>query len=184
METLSDLVTETPKFLTSQSVAVKPYEAPHARDSSLEDSCRVYSGYSQAHAPSVHSNEAALETGKVLVPEKKKSEALEKSQTKESASKGLRKLLKFGKKSQSSSSTSEYHTESDNAAGNSNEDHGSAITAATTSEGTSFLKPFYLLVKTAEATVHLVCFTLYKFVALYYPLIGLNLHCSIRARTL
>ncbi|CAN6874600.1 unnamed protein product [Brassica oleracea] len=134
LETLSDLVTETPKFLTSQSVAVKPYEAPHARVSSLEDSCRVYSGYSQAHAPSVHSNEAALETGKVLVPEKKKSEALEKSQTKESASKGLRKLLKFGKKSQSSSSTSEYHTESDNAAGNSNEDHGSAITAATTSE--------------------------------------------------
>ncbi|KAF2532234.1 hypothetical protein F2Q70_00031240 [Brassica cretica] len=137
LETLSDLVTETPKFLTSQSVAVKPYEAPHARVSSLEDSCTVYSEYSRAPAPSVHSNEAALETGKVLVPEKKISEALEKSQTKESASKGLRKLLKFGKKSQSSSSTSEYHTESDNAAGNSNEDHGSAITAATTSEDRS-----------------------------------------------
>ncbi|KAF8095070.1 hypothetical protein N665_0342s0019 [Sinapis alba] len=133
LETLSDLVAETPKFLTSQSVAVKPYEAPYARVSSLEDSCTAYSEYSQAPAPSVHSNKAALETGKVLVPEKKISEALEKSQAKESASKGLRKLLKFGKKSQSSS-TSEYHNESDNAAGNSNEDHGSAVTAATTSE--------------------------------------------------
>lgn len=141
METLSDLVTETPKFLTSQSVAVKPYEAPYARVSSLEDSCTVYSEYSQAPAPSVHSNKAALETGKVLVPEKKISETLEKSQTKESASKGLIKLLKFGKKSQSSS-TSEYQTESDNAAVNSNKDHGSAVTAATTSEGISFLKPF------------------------------------------
>ncbi|KAG2262100.1 hypothetical protein Bca52824_069179 [Brassica carinata] len=134
LETLSDLVAETPKFLTSQSVAVKPYEAPYARVSSLEDSsCTAYSECSQAPAPSVHSNKAALETGKVLVPETKISEALEKSQTKESASKGLRKLLKFGKKSQSSS-TSEYHTESDNAAGNSNEDHGSAVTAARTSE--------------------------------------------------
>ncbi|KAJ0262582.1 COP1-interacting protein-like protein [Hirschfeldia incana] len=134
LETLSDLVTETPKFLTSQSVAVKPYEAPYARVSSLEDSsCTAYSEYSQAPAPSVHSNKAVLETGKVLVPEKKISEALEKSQTKESASKGLRNLLKFGKKSQSSS-TSECHTESDNAAGNSNKDHGSAVTAATTSE--------------------------------------------------
>ncbi|CAH8342666.1 unnamed protein product [Eruca vesicaria subsp. sativa] len=133
LETLSDLVTETPKFLTSQSVAVKPYEAPYARVSPLEDSCTAYPEYSQVPAPSVHSDKTAQETAKVLVPEKKISEAFEKSQTKESASKGFRKLLKFGKKSQFSS-TSEYHTESDNAAGNSNGDHDSAVTAATTSE--------------------------------------------------
>jgi hypothetical protein len=133
LETLSDLVTETPKFLTSQSIVAKPYEAPYARVSSLEDPCTVYSDCSQAPPPSLYSNETEQETVKVLVPEKKISEASEKSQTKESASKGLRKLLKFGKKSQSSS-VSEHHTESNNASFNSNEDHEPAVTAATTSE--------------------------------------------------
>ncbi|CAH2047019.1 unnamed protein product [Thlaspi arvense] len=133
LETLSDLVTETPKFLTSQSVVEKPYETPYARVSSLENPCTVYSEYSQAPASSLRSNETGQETVKVLIPEKKISEGSEKSQTKDSASKGLRKLLKFGKKSQSSS-TSEYHTESNNAAGNINEDHDSVVTAATTSE--------------------------------------------------
>ncbi|VVB07244.1 unnamed protein product [Arabis nemorensis] len=133
LETLSDLVTETPKFLTSHSVVEKPYEATYARVSSLEDPCSVYSEHSQAPPPSVHSNETEQETVKVLVPEKKISEASEKSQTKDPASKGLRKLLKFGKKSQTSS-TSEHHTESNNAAVNSNEDHDPAVTAASTSE--------------------------------------------------
>ncbi|CAA7045466.1 unnamed protein product [Microthlaspi erraticum] len=131
LETLSDLVTETPKFLTSQNVVEKPYQAPYARVSSLQDPVTVYSEYSQASAPSLHSNETEQETVRVLVPEKKSNEALEKSQTKESASKGLRKLLKFGKKSQSSS-TSEHHTESNNAAASSQEDHKSAVNAATT----------------------------------------------------
>ncbi|KAL1191277.1 COP1-interacting protein 7 [Cardamine amara subsp. amara] len=133
LETLSDLVTETPKFLTSQSVVEKPYEAPYARVSLLEDPCTVYSAYSQPPAPSIHSNETVKETVKVLLPEKKISEASEKSQAKESTSKGLRKLLKFGKKSQSSS-TSEHHSESNNAASNSNEDHEPAVTSATPSE--------------------------------------------------
>lgn len=141
LETLSDLVTETPKFLTSHGVVEKPYVAPYARVSSLENPCTVYSEYSQAPAPSLHSNETEQETVKVLIPEKKISEASEKSQTKESTSKGLRKLLKFGKKSQSSS-TSEHHTESNNVAVNSNEDHEPAATVGTTSEGTNFLHPF------------------------------------------
>lgn len=136
METLSDLVTETPKFLTSQTVVEKPYEAPYARVSSLEDPCTVYSEHSQPPAPSIHSNETEQETDKVLLPEKKISEPSEKSQTKESASKGLRKLLKFGKKSQSSS-TSEHHTES-----NTNEDHEPAVTASTSTEGKNLLHPF------------------------------------------
>ncbi|CAN8247788.1 unnamed protein product [Cochlearia groenlandica] len=125
LETLSDLVTETPKFLTSQRVVEKPYEAPYARVSSLEDPRTVYS---QPSAPSLQLNETQQETVRVLVPEKI-SEASEKSQTKESASKGFRKLLKFGKKSQTSSA-SEHHTESFN----SNEDHEPAVTAAATSE--------------------------------------------------
>ncbi|CAE6223046.1 unnamed protein product [Arabidopsis arenosa] len=133
LETLSDLVTETPKFLTSQSIVTKPYEAPYARVSSLEDPCTVYSDCSQAPPPSLYSNETEQETVKVLIPEKKISDASEKSQTKESASKGLRKLLKFGKKSQSSS-VSEHYTESNNASFNSIEDHEPAVTAATTSE--------------------------------------------------
>lgn len=145
MDTLSDLVTETPKFLTSHNAVEKPYEAPHARVSSIEDSCTVYSEYSQAPAPSVHSNETEQEPVRVLVPEKKINEASEKSQTKESASKGIRKLLKFGKKSQSSSA-SEHHTESNNAAVNSNEDHEPAVTAATASEGKNFLHPFILII--------------------------------------
>ncbi|XP_010494311.1 PREDICTED: uncharacterized protein LOC104771477 [Camelina sativa] len=132
LETLSDLVTETPKFLTSQSIIAKPYEAPHARVSSLENPCTVYSDCSQAPPPSLYSNESEQETVKVLVPEKKISEASEKSQTKESASKGLLKLLQFGKKSQSSS-TSEHQTDS-NSAVNSNEDYVPAVTGATTSE--------------------------------------------------
>ncbi|CAH8278527.1 unnamed protein product [Arabidopsis lyrata] len=139
LETLSDLVTETPKFLTSQSIVAKPYEAPYARVSSLEDPCTVYSDCSQAPPPRLYSNETEQETGKVLVPEKKISEALEKSQTKESASNGLRKLLKFGKKSQSSS-VSEHHTESNNASFNSIEDHEPAVTAATTSEAFTLKK--------------------------------------------
>lgn len=140
LETLSDLVTETPKFLTSQSIVAKPYEAPYARVSSLDDPCTVYSDCSQAPPPSLYSNETEQETVKVLVPEKKISEVSEKSQAKESASKGLRKLLKFGKKSQSSS-TSEHHTES-----NSNEDHEPAVTAATTSEGKNLLHPFIFFI--------------------------------------
>ncbi|KAJ0234723.1 hypothetical protein HA466_0271910 [Hirschfeldia incana] len=130
-ETLSDLITETPKFLTIQNVVEKSHEAPDARVSSLEVPGTVYSDYSQEPGPSFHSNETAQETVKVVAPEQKISEALEKSQTRESATKGLRKLLKFGKKSRSSSSTSEYHTKSSNAAA---KDHEPAITAATTSE--------------------------------------------------
>ncbi|CAF1920430.1 unnamed protein product [Brassica napus] len=133
-ETLSDLITETPKFLTIQSVVEKPYEAPHARVSSLEVPCTVHSECSQAPGPSCHSNETAQETVKALAAEKKISEALEKSQTKELATKGLRKLFKFGKKSRSSS-TGKYHTKSNSAAAvSSNKDHESAVTAATTSE--------------------------------------------------
>ncbi|KAG5411128.1 hypothetical protein IGI04_007447 [Brassica rapa subsp. trilocularis] len=131
-ETLSDLITETPKFLTVQSVVEKPYEAPHARVSSLE--VPGNSECSKAPGPSCHSNETAQETVKALAAEKKISEALEKSQSKESATKGLRKLLKFGKKSRSSS-TDKYHTKSNSAAAvSSNKDHESAVTAATTSE--------------------------------------------------
>lgn len=144
-ETLSDLITETPKFLTIQSVVEKPYEAPHARVSSLEVPCTVHSECSQAPGPSCHSNETAQETVKALAAEKKISEALEKSQTKELATKGLRKLFKFGKKSRSSS-TGKYHTKSNSAAAvSSNKDHESAVTAATTSEGTNILHSFIFL---------------------------------------
>ncbi|CAH8332471.1 unnamed protein product [Eruca vesicaria subsp. sativa] len=132
-ETLSDLITETPKFLTIQSVVEKPYEAPHARVSSIEVPGTVYSECSQEPGPSFHLNETRQETVKVLAPEAKISEALEKSQTKESATKGIRKLLNFGKKSRSSS-TSDYHTKSNNAVVSSNKDHEPATTAAATSE--------------------------------------------------
>ncbi|KAG2301933.1 hypothetical protein Bca52824_030584 [Brassica carinata] len=120
-ETLSDLITETPKFLTIQSVVEKPHEAPDARVSSLEVPGTVYSECSQEPGPSFHSNETEQETVKAVAPEKKISEALEKCQTRESATKGLRKLLKFGKKSRSSSTSS-------------NKDHEPAVTSATKSE--------------------------------------------------
>jgi hypothetical protein len=92
---------ESPK-LTS-TIVEKPYHAPYARVSSLEDPCTGNSEYGKAPASSV-TDSAGTETIKAHVSGLKSlkleeiPEALEKPHTKES-SKGFRRLLKFGRKS-------------------------------------------------------------------------------------
>ncbi|XP_010523166.1 PREDICTED: uncharacterized protein LOC104801554 [Tarenaya hassleriana] len=128
LENLSDMVTETPKFPTSQSIAGKPYEAPYARVSSLEDPST--GNYSWAPPTSIPINGTEQETVKVLVPESKTAmlekiteASSDKAQMKESTSKGLRKLLKFGRKTNNS-------MDSDNVAVN----NEPAINTSTSSE--------------------------------------------------
>ncbi|KAH9764311.1 COP1-interacting protein-like protein [Citrus sinensis] len=107
-----DAEKETPKF-PSVSVSEKPYQAPYARVSSLEDPCTRNSEYGRAPTSIVAGTEmvkARVSDGNNMKLEKI-PEALDKPQTKES-SKGFRRLLKFGKKNHSSS-TGDRNIDSD-----------------------------------------------------------------------
>lgn len=100
------------------NAAEKPYQAPFARISSLEDPCTRNSDYGKA-APTSSGTTTAAKT--YVVNEKSLQidtipEALARVQVKESP-KGLRKLLKFGKKSHSSAA-GDQSIESDNATSN------------------------------------------------------------------
>ncbi|KAB2092649.1 hypothetical protein ES319_A02G044500v1 [Gossypium barbadense] len=106
-----------PSKLTSSSVTEKPYQAPLARVSSSEDSCSEVSDH--AIAPPTRLQAAAKESESVrarVVDSKnlkleKIPEVPDKHQVKESP-KGIRRLLKFGRKNHSSA-TSEHRIESD-----------------------------------------------------------------------
>eukprot|EP00268_Persea_americana_P010909 TRINITY_DN1447_c0_g1_i13.p1 TRINITY_DN1447_c0_g1~~TRINITY_DN1447_c0_g1_i13.p1 ORF type:complete len:1329 (-),score=349.20 TRINITY_DN1447_c0_g1_i13:743-4729(-) len=100
----------------SISVKEKPYQAPFARASSLEDPCT--SNLEYGNAPPVSSEmETITETGKVHISDSTDLNSaevipgsLEKPRGKES--KGFRRLLKFGRKSHSSAA-GEHNVDSD-----------------------------------------------------------------------
>ncbi|RWR83990.1 titin [Cinnamomum micranthum f. kanehirae] len=100
----------------SISVKEKPYQAPFARASSLEDPCT--SNLEYGNAPPVTSEmETITETGKVHISDSTDLNSaevipgsLEKPRGKES--KGFRRLLKFGRKSHSSAA-GEHNVDSD-----------------------------------------------------------------------
>ncbi|CAN0904725.1 COP1-interacting protein 7 [Linum grandiflorum] len=92
--------------VSSISDTEKPYQAPFARNSSLEDPCTRNSEYGKAPPTNVLPTTSTIgtETLKVCVSDstslklEKIPEVVDKSETKES-SKGFRRLLKFGRKS-------------------------------------------------------------------------------------
>ncbi|KAK7268854.1 hypothetical protein RIF29_21563 [Crotalaria pallida] len=108
---------EPPKS-SSISIAEETYRAPYARVSSLEDPSTRNTEYGKAvPTTSLENSAIGMETVKAHVSDIRNStlekipEAIEKPQSKES-SKGFRRLLKFGKKS-NSSAASGHNMESD-----------------------------------------------------------------------
>ena len=122
--------------LPSIKIAEKPYQAPFARNSSLEDPCTENSEYGKAPPTNVEMATTGADTVKALVSDFKdvKLEKIpeEKAQVKES--KGFRRLLKFGRKSHSTAA-GDRHTESDNGSINGSEADEYASNAASSSEG-------------------------------------------------
>lgn len=126
---------------SSISTSEKPYEAPFARVSSLEDPSTRNTDYGKAQ-PSPMGAES-VEIAKVHVSEFEKMkldqipEAFEKPQVKESP-KGFRRFLKIGRKNHSSTA-GEQGVESDNASVDGSELDGSAIKAAASVEGNTHI---------------------------------------------
>jgi len=113
-----DHTEKEPSKSSSLCISDETYQAPVARVSSMEDPSTRNSEYGKA-APTIYETAAiGVDTVKAHVSNignstlDKIPEATEKPQVKESASKGFRRLLKFGKKSHSSAA--ERSTESDN----------------------------------------------------------------------
>ncbi|XP_042517250.1 COP1-interacting protein 7-like [Macadamia integrifolia] len=105
---------ELPKV---SSIAEKPYQAPYARASSLEDPCTTNLEFSKAPVTSSAMEATSTETTKahvfgltILNSSGKNPEALEKPRKKES--KGFKRLLMFGRKNHSSTAA-ECNVESD-----------------------------------------------------------------------
>ncbi|XP_015887871.3 COP1-interacting protein 7 isoform X2 [Ziziphus jujuba] len=127
-----------PPNSTSIGVAEKPYQAPYARVSSLEDPCTKNTEYGKAPPVNLESMATSSVSGKAHVFEsrnlklEKIPETLEKPQVKES-SKGFRRLLKFGRKNHSSGA-GEYNAESDNISINGSEADDNGIATAASDE--------------------------------------------------
>lgn len=128
-------------------MAEKPYQAPHARVSSLEDPCTGNSEYGRSPPTSSEIVTTGTETVKALVSDsrnlklEKIPESSEKPQVKDSP-KGFKRLLKFGRKNHSSA-TGEHNIESDNASVNGSEVDDSRVNFVSSSEGNT-LAPFPL----------------------------------------
>ncbi|KAL6954946.1 hypothetical protein U1Q18_044388 [Sarracenia purpurea var. burkii] len=131
---------EAPQNSSSVRAVEKPYQAPYARVSSLEDSCSENSEYGKV--PSTNLETVTMGVGTETAQAKvsgfenlklaKIPEILEKPQVKESQ-KGFRRLLKFGKKNHSSAAD-EQSVVSDSARVNISEVEGNATNGATSSE--------------------------------------------------
>ncbi|XP_028070263.1 COP1-interacting protein 7-like isoform X2 [Camellia sinensis] len=127
-----------PPNSSSMYSAEKPYQAPLARLSSLEDPCTDNSVYGKAPSTNLETATMGVETAKAQVSGfenlklEKIPEVLEKPQVKVSP-KGFRRLLKFGKKSHSSTA-GEHSVESDNVSVSGSEVDGKATNAASSSE--------------------------------------------------
>lgn len=108
-EVKSSSAEKDPPNFASNTVSEQSYRAPYARISSLEDPCTRRTEYGKAPLASSGLPPRAEETLKAHVPDVKALKMdenqvnSEKTSVKES-SKGLRRLLKFGKKNHSSSS--------------------------------------------------------------------------------
>lgn len=124
---------------SSPSTTEKSYKAPHVRVSSFEDPCTRVSEYGKAIPSDLESAAKVSGTTKAYVPDygdaqlEKIPEALEKSEVKKS-SKGLRLLLKFGRKNQSPT-TDEHNDESDNISGNDSEANDVGTNTTSHNEG-------------------------------------------------
>ncbi|KAL2486773.1 COP1-interacting protein-related [Abeliophyllum distichum] len=109
---------EDPSGAANTVTAEKPYQAPYARVSSLEDPCTGNLEYGKALTASSEMVSRVEDTTKARVPVvnslrvDKNPETSEKTRVKES-SKGFRRLLKFGKKNNSTAVDRSF--ESDNA---------------------------------------------------------------------
>ncbi|KAL2991604.1 hypothetical protein AAZX31_10G004100 [Glycine max] len=107
-----------PSKSSSIHITEETYHAPHARVSSLEDRCSRNSEHGKAPTTSLDSASIGMETFRSLVSDSRNStlekipEVIEKPRVKES-SKGLRRLLKFGRKNHDSP-TAGRNMESDN----------------------------------------------------------------------
>ncbi|XWS39167.1 hypothetical protein CRYUN_Cryun18bG0026800 [Craigia yunnanensis] len=130
---VSNTEKESSKF-TSSSVTEKPYQAPFARVSSLEDSCTEISEYGRAPPTSLQAAATESENVRAVVADsnlklEKIPEVLDKPKVKES-SKGFRRLLKFGRKNHSS----ERSIESDSVSVNGSEADELVANTASSSE--------------------------------------------------
>lgn len=112
-------IKKEPSKSSSIRVAGETYHAPNARVSSLEDRCTRNSEYGKAPTVSLETASIGMETSRAHVSDTRNStlekipEVNEKPQVKDS-SKGLRRLLKFGRKNHDSP-TAGCGVESDNA---------------------------------------------------------------------
>lgn len=118
---------------SSINLSKKPYQAPYARVSSIEDPCTRNSEYGKAPETSLDAVPASVVSIKAHASDFEKlklekiPETSEKHQVKES-SKGFRRLLKLGRKNSSSTA------ESDNASGDvSRLDDNSTVSASSSS---------------------------------------------------
>ncbi|OVA02370.1 hypothetical protein BVC80_9099g173 [Macleaya cordata] len=114
----ADYAGEELSKISTLSIAEKPYQAPYARVSSLEDPCTTNLEYTKAAPRSSETQAASVETAKANVADftvpssiEQILESSEKPQGKES-SKGLRRFLKLGRKN-NSSSNDQRNVESD-----------------------------------------------------------------------
>ncbi|KAL7177635.1 hypothetical protein ACSBR2_030905 [Camellia fascicularis] len=137
-EVTTSYAEKEPPNSSSMYSAEKPYLAPLARLSSLEDPCTDNSEYGKAPSTNLETATMGLETAKAQVSGfenlklEKILEVLEKPQVKVSPE-GFRQLLKFGKKSHSSIA-GEHSVESDNVSVSGSEVDGNATNAASSSE--------------------------------------------------
>lgn len=95
----------------------KPYQAPYARVSSIEDPCMIKSDYGKAPPPGLEMAATSTETTTVHVSVGPRQDLVKVSEVapgkhEKESSKGFRRLLKFGKKN---SAASESNMESDKA---------------------------------------------------------------------
>ncbi|CAJ1967062.1 unnamed protein product [Sphenostylis stenocarpa] len=114
-------IEKEPSKSSTIHITEKTYPAPHARVSSLEDCCTQSSEYVKAPFASLDGASIGMETFiRSRVSDSRNStlekipEVIEKPHVKES-SKGLRRLLKFGKKNHDSPPAAGRNKESDNA---------------------------------------------------------------------
>ncbi|KAK4421781.1 COP1-interacting protein 7 [Sesamum alatum] len=127
-----------PPNVANISTTEKPYQAPYARVSSLEDPCTHQSEYGKAPVASSEVLSRAEETVKTRVPDVKALKVETKKVTPgktlvKEPSKGLRRLLKFGKKNHTTSSV-DQSVDSECSGGTGIKHHENARKTASTSE--------------------------------------------------